>query len=156
MKGLKVRVQPSDLMVSLVSAMGASPTPMPFAEVYTGLKTGLIDAAENNYPSYDETKHYEVGAGLLGDDARDDARGAGVLEEDLGHADAKEEQAAIRKAAKESVPYYVKLWEAKREGRQGRRASRAAPRSSRPPRSTARASSTSRSRSGTSSPPRPS
>ena len=39
--------------------MGASPTPMPFAEVYTGLKTGLIDAAENNIPSYDETKHYE-------------------------------------------------------------------------------------------------
>ena len=50
MKGLKIRVQPSDLMVSLVSAMGASPTPMPFAEVYTGLKTGLVDAAENNYP----------------------------------------------------------------------------------------------------------
>src|SRR5471032_1201159 len=58
-KGLKLRVQPSDLWVALASAMGASPTPMPFAEVYTGLKTGLLDAAENNIPSYDETKHYE-------------------------------------------------------------------------------------------------
>src|ERR1017187_6915818 len=59
MKGLKVRVQQSDLWVSLVSAMGASPTPMPYAEIYTGLKTGLIDAAENNIPSYEEAKHYE-------------------------------------------------------------------------------------------------
>src|SRR5215831_18773545 len=59
MKGLKVRVQPSDLMVGMVNAMGGSPTPMPFAEVYTGLKSGLIDAAENNIPSYEETKHYE-------------------------------------------------------------------------------------------------
>src|SRR5438309_3737266 len=40
-KGWKIRVQPSDLFVNLVTAMGASPTPMPFAEVYTGLKTGL-------------------------------------------------------------------------------------------------------------------
>src|SRR5450830_1984194 len=36
MKGMKIRVIPSDLMVSLVKAMGASPTPMPFDEVYTG------------------------------------------------------------------------------------------------------------------------
>ncbi len=33
------------------SAMGANATPMPIGEVYTGLKTGLVDAAENNYPS---------------------------------------------------------------------------------------------------------
>ena len=39
MKGLKVRVQPSDLMVDEIKAMGGTPTPMPFAEVYTGLKT---------------------------------------------------------------------------------------------------------------------
>ena len=32
---------------------GANPTPMPIGEVYTGLKTGLIDAAENNLPSYE-------------------------------------------------------------------------------------------------------
>ena len=88
MKGLKVRVQPSDLWVSLISAMGASPTPMPFAEVYTGLKTGLLDAAENNIPSYDETKHYESAPIFSETHARDDARGAGVLEEGVGHADA--------------------------------------------------------------------
>jgi TRAP-type C4-dicarboxylate transport system substrate-binding protein len=59
-KGLKVRVQQSDLWVALVSAMGANATPMPFGEVHTGLKTGLIDAAENNTPSFDTAKHVEA------------------------------------------------------------------------------------------------
>jgi tripartite ATP-independent transporter DctP family solute receptor len=59
-KGMKIRVQQSDLWVALISAMGANPTPMPIGEVYTGLKTGLIDAAENNIPSYDGFKHFEA------------------------------------------------------------------------------------------------
>jgi tripartite ATP-independent transporter DctP family solute receptor len=59
-KGLKIRVQQSDLWVALVSAMGANATPMPYGEVYTGLKTGLIDAAENNIPSFDTAKHVEA------------------------------------------------------------------------------------------------
>lgn len=58
-KGMKIRVQQSDLWVALVGAMGANATPMPFGEVYTGLRTGLLDAAENNVPSYDTAKHYE-------------------------------------------------------------------------------------------------
>jgi len=60
LKGLKVRVQQSDLWVSLLEAMGANATPMPFGEVYTALKTGLVDAAENNYPSYESSRHFEV------------------------------------------------------------------------------------------------
>ena len=60
MKGLKIRVQQSDLWVSLLQAMGANATPMPYGEVYTGLKTGVIDGAENNWPSYDTAHHYEV------------------------------------------------------------------------------------------------
>ena len=59
-KGMKIRVQQSDLWVALVGAMGANATPMPIGEVYTALKTGLIDAAENNIPSYDGFKHYEA------------------------------------------------------------------------------------------------
>jgi tripartite ATP-independent transporter DctP family solute receptor len=60
MKGLKVRVQQSDLWVALLEAMGANATPMPFGEVYTGLKTGLVDAAENNYPSYESSRQFVV------------------------------------------------------------------------------------------------
>jgi len=59
-KGMKIRVQPSDLWVAVATAMGANATPMPTAEVYTALKTGVIDAAENNEPSYEGFKHYEA------------------------------------------------------------------------------------------------
>lgn len=112
MKGMKLRVIPSDLMVSLVSAMGASPTPMPFAEVYTGLKTGLLDAAENNYPSYDEAKHYEA-APVYSETMHVMTPEVLVFSKKIWDTLTKEEQVAIRVAAKASVPYYVKLWEAK-------------------------------------------
>ena len=112
MKGLKVRVQPSDLMVSMVNAMGGSPTPMPFAEVYTGLKSGLIDAAENNIPSYEETKHYES-APIYSETMHVMTPEVLVFSKKVWETLTPQEQAAIRKAAKESVPYYVKLWEAK-------------------------------------------
>jgi tripartite ATP-independent transporter DctP family solute receptor len=111
-KGLKLRVQPSDLMVSMVGAMGASPTPMPYAEVYTGLKTGLLDAAENNYPSYDEAKHYES-APVFSETMHSMAPEVLVFSKKVWDTLGKDEQAAIRKAAKASVPYYVQLWEAR-------------------------------------------
>jgi len=113
-KGLKIRVQPSDLFVNLVTAMGASPTPMPFAEVYTGLKTGLIDAAENNIPSYDEAKHYES-APVFSETMHSMAPEVLVFSKKVWDTLSKEEQAALRKAAKDSVQYYVKLWEAKEQ-----------------------------------------
>jgi tripartite ATP-independent transporter DctP family solute receptor len=112
MKGVKLRVIPSDLMVSLVSAMGASPTPMPFAEVYTGLKTGLLDAAENNYPSYDEAKHFEA-APVYSETMHVMTPEVLVFSKKIWDTLTKEEQVAIRAAAKASVPVYVKLWEAK-------------------------------------------
>lgn len=60
MKGLKIRVQQSDLFIALINALGANATPMPFGELYSGLQTGVVDGAENNYPSYESVKHYEV------------------------------------------------------------------------------------------------
>ena len=59
-KGAKIRVQQSDLFVGMVQAMGANATPMPFGEVYTALKTGIVDAAENNLPSYQSSRHFEA------------------------------------------------------------------------------------------------
>ena len=112
MKGLKLRVQPSDLWVSMVGALGASPTPMPFNEVYTGLKTGLLDAAENNYPSYDEAKHFES-APVFSETMHSMSPEVLVFSKKIWDTLSKEEQAAIRKSAKDSVAYYVKLWEAK-------------------------------------------
>ncbi len=60
MKGLKIRVQESELMMDMVKALGAEPTPMAYGDVYSSLQTGVIDGAENNWPSYDSTSHFEV------------------------------------------------------------------------------------------------
>ena len=67
MKGLKVRVQPSDLMVSLVSAIGASPTPMPFAEVYTGPEDRPARRGREQHPVVRRGQALRVGAGVFGD-----------------------------------------------------------------------------------------
>jgi len=53
-------VQQSDLWVAMMQALGANATPMPYGEVYTALKTGLVDGAENNWPSYESSRHFEV------------------------------------------------------------------------------------------------
>src|SRR3954467_2377286 len=104
-KGMKVRVQPSDLWVNLITQLGASPTPMPFAEVYTGLKTGLLDAAENDIPSYDEMKHYES-APVFSETQHVMSPEVLVFSKKIWDTLPPEEQAQIRKAAKASVPYY--------------------------------------------------
>ncbi len=112
MKGLKIRVQPSDLWVNLIKAMGASPTPMPLAEVYTGLKTGLLDAAENNVPSYEEARHYES-APVYSETLHVMSPEVLVFSKKVWDTLTPAEQTALRKAAKESVPYYTQLWDAK-------------------------------------------
>jgi tripartite ATP-independent transporter DctP family solute receptor len=60
LKGLKIRVQKSQLMLDLVNTLGANATPMAFGEVYDAISKGVIDGAENNWPSYESTGHYEV------------------------------------------------------------------------------------------------
>jgi|TARA_B100000795_G_scaffold45046_1_gene29598 tripartite ATP-independent transporter DctP family solute receptor len=59
-KGLKVRVMNNDLYSGMISALGGNPSPMAFSEVFQSLKTGVVDGAENNWPSYEATGHFEV------------------------------------------------------------------------------------------------
>jgi tripartite ATP-independent transporter DctP family solute receptor len=57
-KGLRLRVQQSELMMGMIKALGAEPVALPYGQVLTGLSTKLIDGAENNWPSYVTTNHY--------------------------------------------------------------------------------------------------
>jgi len=59
-KGLKIRVMNNNLYTDMISAMGGNPSPMAFAEVQQALKTGVVDGAENNFPSFKNVGHYEV------------------------------------------------------------------------------------------------
>ena len=111
-KGLKIRVQQSDLWVALLQAMGANATPMPYGEVYTALKTGLVDGAENNWPSYDTSKHFEV-AKFYSITEHSMAPEMLLMSKKIYDGLTATEQKVIRDAAKESVPYMRKLWDEK-------------------------------------------
>lgn len=113
-KGLKVRVQQSDLWVSLLEAMGANATPMPFGEVYTALKTGLVDAAENNYPSYESSRHFEV-ARFYNKTEHSMVPEILLFSKKVWDTLSADEQKQIRVAAKESVTYMRKLWDEREE-----------------------------------------
>ena len=113
-KGMKIRVQPSDLWVSIAQAIGANPTPIPMAEVYTALKTGLVDAAENNYPSYETAKHFEA-APIYSETQHVMSPEVLVFSKKVWDTLSKEEQKIIRDAAKETVPYYIDLWSKKEQ-----------------------------------------
>ena len=60
LNGLKIRVMKSQTAMELVKAMGGSPTPISWGELYTALQSGVVDGAENNPPSFYTSHHYEV------------------------------------------------------------------------------------------------
>jgi tripartite ATP-independent transporter DctP family solute receptor len=109
-KGLKIRVQQSDLFVAMVEAMGANPTPMPYGEVYTALKTGIVDAAENNFPSYESSRHFEAAPNYVLTE-HSMAPEVLVFSKAIWDRLKDEDKALIRQAAKDSVPHMRKLWD---------------------------------------------
>ena len=60
LKGLKIRVMESPLMVGTLNSMGASATPMAYGELYTALQQGVMDGAENAPGNVLNDKFYEV------------------------------------------------------------------------------------------------
>jgi len=109
LKGMKIRVQQAPLMVGMVEALGAVATPLPYGEVYSALKTGVVDGAENNWPSYLTTSHYEVAKYFITDEhtrVPEITVGSKKVFDKLS----KEDRAIIFKAAKDAVAYQIKLW----------------------------------------------
>jgi len=60
MAGIKLRMPPGDAWQLLGRSLGANPTPMAFAETYTGLQTGAVDGQDNPLPNVNAVKFYEV------------------------------------------------------------------------------------------------
>ncbi len=119
MKGMKIRTPNSDLSVAMINATGANATPMDLGEVYQSLVQGVIDGAENNWPSYESGRHFEAAKYfsltrhvmtpevLLMSKARWDK---------LTPAD----RDIVMACAAESVPYMRKLWDERVEGSRNR------------------------------------
>ncbi len=112
LKGLKIRVQNSDLFIATMEALGANATPMEFGQVYTALKTGVIDGAENNWPSYETTRHYEV-AKFYSLDMHSMSPEVLVMSKISWDKLSKSDQKLVKEAAKASVPKMRELWENK-------------------------------------------
>lgn len=111
MKGMKIRVQASEMAIDIVEALGASATPMEYGEVYSGLQTGIIDGGENNFPSYYTSGHYNVAPYFTVNGYQ------GVPEVLLGSEDMwktlnSDDKEAFREAALESVDVQRESWAA--------------------------------------------
>jgi tripartite ATP-independent transporter DctP family solute receptor len=110
MKGLRIRVQQSDLMVEMIKALGAVPVELPYGQVETALITKLIDGAENNWPSYVTTNHFRVARYYT---VTEHTMSPEVLVMSLKAWDSlsPEDQNIFRDAARESNIYMRKQWE---------------------------------------------
>ena len=110
LRGMKIRVQNSDIYVAMVQALGGNPTPIPYGEVYQALLQGVVDGAENNWPSYESSRHFEV--------ARHYSLTRHVLAPEMLVASERtwqklngEQRLMLQAAADESVPVMRKLWD---------------------------------------------
>jgi len=107
--GMKVRVMSNDLYSGMIKALGGNPTPMAFSEVYQSLKTGVVDGAENNWPSYESTGHYEV-AGFHSNSQHLIIPEIVCINADVYNSLTPDEQKILKEAAQESAVLQRKLW----------------------------------------------
>ena len=116
LQGLTIRVQESDMMSDMITALGAKPAQVVYSKVYAALHNAEIDGAEYNWPSYEVMGHYEVAPFFLKDEH------TRVPEVQLASPAVMEKLAAldesfpevIRACARESAQTERELW-ARRE-----------------------------------------
>ena len=109
--GMKLRVMQSDIFVDMVGALGGTATPMPYGEVYSAIQTGVVDGAENNFPSYDTAGHFEVAKNYSLDEHLIVPE-VFVMSKAAWDKLTPEDQAIFKQAARDSAEEQFKLWDA--------------------------------------------
>lgn len=112
LEGLKIRVPNSDIFLDTIRALGANPTPMNFGEVYQGLVQNVIDGAENNWPSYIATRHYEV-APYFSETGHFRTPDMLIMSLRTWNSFSPADQAIIKDAARHAVGVMRNLWDAR-------------------------------------------
>uniref|UniRef100_UPI004048E95E TRAP transporter substrate-binding protein n=1 Tax=Algoriphagus sp. TaxID=1872435 RepID=UPI004048E95E len=107
--GLKIRVQESKMAINMVRGMGGSPTPVAYGELYTALQQGIVDAAENNPPSFYNSRHYEV-CKFYSIDEHTAIPDVVLVSTKVWESLNLEEQNWLQEAANESAVYQEGLW----------------------------------------------
>ena len=107
--GLKVRVMTSQSAFNMVEALGGSPTPVSYGELYTALQQGIVDAAENNPPSFYTSRHYEI-CKYYSIDKHTTIPDVLLVSTYLWKSLNDEEKIWLQEAADQSVPYQKIVW----------------------------------------------
>ncbi len=110
--GMKIRVQQSKTAMDTVKALGASPTPIAWGELYTSLQQGMVDGAENNPPSFYTSAHYEVCKHYSLDEHSSVPDVLLISFETWNHL-SEEGQKMLQDAADESSVFQQELWKEK-------------------------------------------
>ncbi len=110
LKGMKIRVQRSPVAIDLLKALGASPTPIAWGELYTALQQGTVDGAENNPPSVVSAHHYEV-CKYYSLDEHAAPMDVILVSKKKWDTFSEEDKKIIQEALDESVEYQKNLWE---------------------------------------------
>jgi tripartite ATP-independent transporter DctP family solute receptor len=109
LRGMKIRVQTSDLWIDLTRALGANPTPLPIGEVFTALQSGVVDGAENNWPSYESFRHFEV-ARFYTTTEHSNVPEVLAISRQRWQRLSEADRAILRTAARESAEFQRQLW----------------------------------------------
>ncbi|MGC9343019.1 MAG: TRAP transporter substrate-binding protein [Bacteroidales bacterium] len=107
--GLKIRVMKSIISMNLVKALGGSPTPISWGELYTALQSGVVDGAENNPPSFYTSHHYEV-CKYYSLNEHSMVPDVLIISSKVWGDLTDEEKKWLQQAADESVPEQRRLW----------------------------------------------
>ena len=109
LRGMKIRVQQSDMWVAMMRAFGANATPLPYGEVYSALQTGVVDGAENNFPSYLTARHFEVAKQYAQTEHSLTPEIVAMSKRSFDRL-SRADQDTLRQCAKDSVPHMRELW----------------------------------------------
>jgi len=110
MKGMKVRVQQADIWAGMIRTLGAEPVPIPTDRVYLTLQSGAVDGSEHNWPTYVALRHYQV-ARYFSLTEHSMSPAVLVFSKRVWDTLPADQQAIIRSAAKDSVPFMRRLWD---------------------------------------------
>lgn len=109
LSGLKIRVQESQTSVRMIQALGGSATPISWGELYTALQQGVVDAAENNPPSFYQSKHFEV-CKVFTLDEHTAVPDVMLISSYVWNTLDAQQQAWLQQAMDESVDHQRELW----------------------------------------------
>ncbi|MDP5240588.1 TRAP transporter substrate-binding protein [Uliginosibacterium sp. 31-16] len=114
MKDLNIRVQPSEMSLMVFDLLGARPVRLPFAQTARALNNDLVEAAENNLPSYSSTEHYKY-APIFSLTRHTMSPEVLVMSKISWDKLSQSEQVMLRKAARESVAVMRDMWQQREE-----------------------------------------